>query len=287
MANKATFDVPLLYEGDTSAEYRARNDPRGQIQRQAIIETSTSGFLLQASIADVFHGTENPQGGAASLIIFDFHFVKVTASPRRRFRHITIELEFQDKARRSGKGPTILMIDPNTGLNTNVTVHSKTISHTVTVGISASPLPMVADMGASYTYGRNERTQSQGKVSVTGAMKYASRSEDRGGKRACLWIMEENSEQKDGVPLDLRTAVLLSRTDDDQFVLHTTIRARVDVLYGVQGQVDRLLGRADANDPVIFDPTVQGGAHTNDRTMICESLTKYMKEENLARIGSV
>lgn len=74
-----------------------------------------------------------------------------------------------------------------------------------------------------------------------------------GGMNSIRWVLKENKSQKTGVPTHLRGLALLKRPDDDRFIATVTIKTTSDLWT----TLEKLTGRIDKDDPLIFDPQEQ------------------------------
>ena len=77
----------------------------------------------------------------------------------------------------------------------------------------------------------------------------------RKGPNQVIWSTAQNASKKDGIPPRITTALLLKR-GPGQFKCVFEITAKVDRRQEIREKFDKLVGFTEADDPVIFDPTL-------------------------------
>lgn len=71
--------------------------------------------------------------------------------------------------------------------------------------------------------------------------------------------------QKSGIPTTVRTAVLLKRmTADDRFKAEVDVQAEVDLASKLDGAIDKVFGKVESDDAVVFDPGKKGSVESVD-----------------------
>ncbi|KAL2871412.1 uncharacterized protein BJX67DRAFT_342192 [Aspergillus lucknowensis] len=125
---------------------------------------------------------------------------------------------------------------------------------------------------------RDEREVSR-EVSYTGRVigSVDLRGRNSGKPNCASWTVFENPATQAGVPVALTTAILLKRQDEGLFQAVVTMRARADW----RTQLEWLVGRTPADDPVLFDPTL---ALTSDRYQEQELNMESIKLEEIYAI---
>ncbi|CVK98347.1 uncharacterized protein FMAN_12349 [Fusarium mangiferae] len=230
-----SFGISLAPKGEEGNEFRTQNDPLDPYQRENIIERKGAVDIRCSSI-DIVHGLFDPEGDAlCTLLVLEFRF-----DPRKRARriaHVDIELRFS-ASEKGVADPHVFAIAPNGNLRFAQTTQTETTTTggDVTIGAGAAGV----ELGSA----------------VTGSIDLRGRNY---GKPNCAsWTLLENPETKTGVPVSMRTAILLKRRDEGRFQCVVTVNAKADW----RTSMEWLVGTTKRDDPVLLDPTL---APTSDR----------------------
>lgn len=244
------FAISLLRTGDEGSAFRVQNSP-GELQRRHIIDRG-SEFTLQGDLIKVVHGRYSPGGDPATLIVTEFRFL--SCDNTRRFREATIELLFADSVESEPDGsrdPEVVKIAPIGRNSMNPTQEEWTSKRTASASGEAGS-GSIGRLGGSVSWEISKVFGKEYRASVNGAVRIEGRNQ--GTKNQARWSLLENASRADGIPSLLRSAILLRRKSDDQFVATIKIKAKVDTLHSLQSTLQNLLGKTPKDDPVFFDP---------------------------------
>ncbi|KAL7796631.1 hypothetical protein V8C37DRAFT_353418 [Trichoderma ceciliae] len=235
------LNIVLTEEGDSSGSLRTKN-ASGEKARSVLIDRGNS-LILQAALVSVTHGEFTPEGAAASLLIFEFTFV---GKGSRRFTKASITLNFDDARRENRNRPVVWAISPSGSYAINKSVSTRDVNQSLNIDIGGSVLGM--NGGVGYVWDTSETKDIQHSTKLVGLKRTLA---DGGKNNAVVWILEEDSKKKDGIPTFLRSGVLLRRRDDVPF--NYIITASTEVDFG--GKILRLFGheKPDPIDPVELD----------------------------------
>lgn len=71
MSDTSLFEIDLVPIGEEGGELRVKNRDGYEVQRQHIVDRSTS-MIVQADLVDVVHGKLSDDGDPATLVVLDF-----------------------------------------------------------------------------------------------------------------------------------------------------------------------------------------------------------------------
>ncbi|KAI0146017.1 hypothetical protein F4776DRAFT_609044 [Hypoxylon sp. NC0597] len=236
------FELGLSEAGDEGSDFRTQNDPLAPLQRTNITERK-GAIDIRCTGADVIHGYLKGGEGPASLIVYEFQF-----DPRKKARRIaTVDIEFVFGSN-SGKEPEVLKISPKGRMTLTPTAQTETI----TKGVEANAGGNVfgAELGGAWKWEKAVSRETKDATIIVGSIDLKGRN--YGASNAVSWTLLENETAKTGVPAHFRTAVLLSRKDDEEFYSTFKIRAQVDLV----SRFTRLFGSTPKDDPILYDPTL-------------------------------
>ncbi|KLO80770.1 uncharacterized protein LW93_9015 [Fusarium fujikuroi] len=246
-----SFGISLAPKGEEGNEFRTQNDPLDPYQRENIIERKGAVDIRCASI-DIIHGLFDPEGDTlCTLLVLEFRF-----DPRKRARriaHVDIELRFS-ASEKGVADPHVFAIAPNGNLRFAQTTQTETTTTggDVTLGAGAAGV----ELGSGLKYEREVAREMTYAAAVTGSIDLRGRNY---GKPNCAsWTLLENPGTKTGVPVSMRTAILLKRRDEGRFQCVVTVNAKADW----RTSMEWLVGTTKRDDPVLLDPTL---APTSDR----------------------
>ncbi|KAF9768914.1 hypothetical protein IL306_013724 [Fusarium sp. DS 682] len=246
-----SFGISLAPKGEEGSGFHTQNDPSNPYQRENIIERK-GAVDIRCSSVDIVHGLFDPEGDVlCTLLVLEFRF-----DPRKRARriaHVDIELRFAG-SEPGIADPHVYAIAPNGTIQFSQTTQTETTTTggDVTLGAGGAGV----NLGTSLKYEREIAREMSYAASVTGSIDLRGRNY---GERNCAsWTLMENPELKTGVPISMRTAILLKRRDEGRFQCVVTVRAKADW----KTSLEWLVGTTKRDDPVLLDPTL---GPTSDR----------------------
>ncbi|KAJ8131450.1 hypothetical protein O1611_g2178 [Lasiodiplodia mahajangana] len=250
VSEKTTYVIALDPKGEGGA-YRIKNQ-EGEVNRNHILERGTR-HIVQADLVDVLHGTLEPNGDLATLVVTDFKFMP--GADGRRFKLAQITYVFSGDQSQPGLiGPDVFNIAPKGHFSLGRTSREVEVGHTVNLTIQA-PAPVAPQVGYAMDLKRKYTQADQ--TTLEGTIQYQGR--EMGGKNVAKWILGENSAARSGIPTNIRTAVLLKRReeeDSDIFEATVEITVESDWKSTLVDATSKLLGRIPKDDPIHFDPTI-------------------------------
>ena len=237
--------LDLQPEGNTRNTFHTQNAYPGQIERSDFFDYG-SDLKAQGSLVDVIHGTmdSSPSSPPATLIITDFQFISLDAS--RRFRYARIELHFSDIDPGDHNPPEVKAIAPEGSFSLNQTEEIRELKRAAKADAGAAMVANVS-MGLEWSITQTSTTTKSAKLG--GLQTKQDRRKEP--KNLPVWSLDENNSDNKGIPSLLRTAILLRRNNDKNFLGHITVEAKVDwkTRYNLESR------KADGQiDPVTFDP---------------------------------
>ncbi|KAL1858770.1 hypothetical protein Daus18300_009904 [Diaporthe australafricana] len=237
------FEVELGEQGDEGSSFRTQNDASHPLQRSNITERKGT-IDVRCSGADVIHGYLKNGEGPATLLVYEFQF-----DHRKKTRRIiTVDMEFKFGSE-SGQEPEVLKIAPKG----RMTLVPTTQTETTTTGGEAKAGGNVfgAELGSSCKWEKTISHETRDATTVVGSIDIQGRN--YGPSNAVSWTLMENASEETGVPAHVRTAVLLSRNEEeDTFYSTFKIKAQVDLV----SKFTRLFGSTPKDDPILYDTTL-------------------------------
>ena len=233
-------------EGDEESTYRTQNDPSRPYQRSNVVERKGSVEIRCAAV-DVIHGSLEPGGDPATLLVYDFRF-----DPRKRARRIVeahMSFTYASVNSAVAAGPAVLKIAP-TGRMT--LVPSRQQETTIRSGnANAGGGALGLTLGASVKWEKTVSHETSDATTVVGSVDLVSRN--FGESNSASWSLIENKSVETGVPAFVRTAVLLRRADNKtKFRAAFKIHARADLW----SSLERVFGKTPKDDPILYDPSL-------------------------------
>lgn len=240
------FDIQLGPTGDTGSGFHTQKDPRNLYQRDSIINRE-GAINIQGSCVDIIHGIF-AQGSEyfCTLLVLQFRF-----DPRKRARRIAqvdIELRFAGKDA-STADPDVYAIAPDGRFSFAQTSQSETRTLESDVHIGGGGAGV--DAGGALKYRRNISRHMNYATTITGST--ALRGRNYGKPNAVSWTLMENPETKAGVPIAMKTAILLKRRDEGEFQCVVSLKAKADWRTSLTEPLESLFGAT--TQPWLIDPT--------------------------------
>jgi hypothetical protein len=237
----SSFTIPLNPEGDDSS-YRLRPEYEGQVERPNMVDYGTS-LHVQADLIEVVHGNMFEGKDLATLIIVDFRFT--STDPSRRFRYAEVIYKFRDSDPSDADPPRVHHIAPDGEFSMNRTEKTQELTRGANATAGSGFGPANVSLGLTWNLVETETKVDQARL--TGFKKVFERN--RPPPQTAWWSLNENPNDRNGIPNFMRAAILLKRKTNDRFCSTLTIRAKADLRYKFQ---DRS-GKLDIA-PVDYDP---------------------------------
>ncbi|KAH7310221.1 hypothetical protein BKA65DRAFT_167607 [Rhexocercosporidium sp. MPI-PUGE-AT-0058] len=245
-SEETNFSFPLFDVGPEGAAFRLDNEV-DEIQREHWAQYRDSNLSYQAELFAVTHGTIVPNGNHAVLLILDFHFAG-SIQDGRRFKHVELTVAFGQKDRPIGQkpDPIVKQMAPvgTFGLDTT----KESVEHVAEGNANVSAGPSLATVGIGGRYQKTTTVDHMRHAMLHGYRWIHKRN--RGTQNAAVWKLDENHASKNGVPPQLRAAILIEVPQDcGPFKAELTVKANVDALYAIGRAVRSTTHIA----PVYFD----------------------------------
>jgi hypothetical protein len=239
------FNIQLAPSGDQGSGYHTQNDPKNPYQRERVVERQ-GAVDIRCSFVDIIHGLLSPESETfCTLLVLQFRF-----DPRKRARriaHVDIELRFAGSTP-GVADPDVYAIAPDGRLSFAQTTQTEIAS--LESKIHAGGGMPGAHTGVAVKVGREVIREMQYATTVTGSSNVRGRN--YGQPNSVLWTLMENPETKTGVPIAMKTAILLKRRDEGPFQCVVSLKAKADW----RTSMEWLVGTTKPDDPVLFDPTL-------------------------------
>ncbi|KAH9241118.1 hypothetical protein K456DRAFT_1920905 [Colletotrichum gloeosporioides 23] len=244
------FTISLVPESD-SGSFHLPDRPDEAVQ-QNLINTSnqSSALSMKIKIAEVYHGhmIHDDKTFESSLILFEMWFL--SSEQARRYRSISVTLEFLDQAGHSRRHPTIAAMAPQKMHWLNETTYERTTRYGS--NITAQFGMNIANAGTSAHWEAEATKPVHFKATLTG--RATSSRNHYATENAAIWTMEENRDEKIGVPSYLQTAVFLRRGSSNPFSVRLQVRSDVDIVSGLRRTMPFTTDVAKILDDATFDP---------------------------------
>ncbi|KAI3342291.1 hypothetical protein F4824DRAFT_196822 [Ustulina deusta] len=236
------FEIALTESGDERSGFRTQNDPSSPFQRSNIVERR-GAIDIRCTCADVIHGHLKNGEGPATLVIYDFQF-----DPRKKARRIqTVEIRISFTSK-SDNELEVLKISHKGRMVLGCTSQTETITKggQASAGVGVSGV----EIGSSLKWEKVVSRTTTDATTIVGSIDLPD-GRNYGSPNTATWTLLENSTSKTGVPAFLKTAVLLSRSNQDEGFCGTfEIKAKVDMV----SRFAKLFGKTPKDDPVRYDP---------------------------------
>jgi hypothetical protein len=276
-SEETNFSFPLFDVGPDGAAFRLDNEV-DELQREHWAQYRDSNLSYQAELFAVTHGTIVPEGNQAVLLILDFHFAG-SIQQGRRFKHVELTVAFGQKGQPIGQrpDPIVKQIAPAGTFGMDGTKESVEQVAEGNANVNAGPSLATVGIGGRYQ-----------KTTTVDHMKYATlhgkkwiQKRNRGTQNAAIWTLDENHVSKNGVPPQLRAAILVEVPQDcGPFKAELTVKANVDLLYAIGRSVRSTTYIA----PVYFD--TKDGKWPDFGPSLEDITANNLTECNLESIGA-
>ncbi|KAI0466817.1 hypothetical protein F4859DRAFT_496023 [Xylaria cf. heliscus] len=218
------IDIILLPVADEDTDATPRTKPSQSIEFNKTPYQAEYGdqLISRAAIAGITHGTLAPGEDPATLLIFEFRFLSMRKG--RRFTGCNINITFEDSEKQGDLCPEVWGVSPEGAFR----LHKSLQQRSVTIAGNAMLQTGISGPGASLgtTWELKTLEDRQDWARLSGTRKELGRNNR---DDAVVWAMEENSQDKSGIPTFLRAAVLLRRETEEPFSFLIKIRAQVDM----------------------------------------------------------
>ncbi|UKZ77697.1 hypothetical protein TrVFT333_005421 [Trichoderma virens FT-333] len=277
------FTIPITTIEEERGFHRKNNG--NEVQRPDVIDHCCVGLLLVARIDRIIHGWESEGKTPATLVVFGFRFHGL--DEKRRFKHATITITFQDEQKRPQADPEVVALWPNGSFILGTPTD---ISMETTRGGEAG-LEVTAGsgiQGGAHAIQRWEQKQSYNKTdqaTLTGSIILDTNIREYGPNNAVRITLKENSTTASGLITDFRAAILLRRTSDSEIFVGTVkVKAKANFLYNSIRGIRDLMGLSQAkDDPIRFQPGRQFVRPGTSSRLGGEGLAENIDEENLSK----
>jgi hypothetical protein len=238
------FSIPLGPAGDQGSGFHTQNDPNNRYQRERVIDRE-GAVNIRCSCVDIIHGLfAEDSDFFSTLLVLEFRF-----DPRKRARRLAqvdIELRFSGSAG-GGADPDVYAIAPDGRFSFAQTTQTEETAFESELHIGGGMAG--ADAGGSVKYGRNVTREMSYATTVVGSIDLRGRN--YGKPNSVSWSLMENPTTKSGVPISMKTAILLKRRDEGEFQCVVALKAKADW----RTNMEWLVGTTKPDDPVLIDPT--------------------------------
>ncbi|KAK7422548.1 hypothetical protein QQX98_001571 [Neonectria punicea] len=244
MGDATFFKLDLGYQGELG-DYRARNK-LGQKQREAVSGFGSGSrkkpaFNVSCTAKAIIHGNlDQISNTPATLLVYDFSFFSYRST---RIKDARISFEFQPKKDGTGVGPTVKKVAPFAKHVMMQTTETKTRNVTTGGGITGGTV-----VSANATV--NAETSVEKTTTHAAEIIGNNPFDDWGNHFLAQWFLKENESQKSGIVSILRTCILLTRPDDEEFCCVPSI----EVTPNFKTWLGTLVSCRAPDDPIIFDP---------------------------------
>jgi len=235
---------PVEDDGRGSFISTATESPQ---HKRPLVRENPLALSVQGRLVAVIHGTLSSRE-PASLIITDFEFAPNTKVQRLLSATITYTFE---GVKPTSHGPTLLSIAPEylsiKRTNTDMDIRRP--------GVSARSSTTTDESISGKKWDSEDGPMVVSQTTVAGITKWGSRQFD--GPDTARWVLEENPEEKNGIPTFLRTAVLILRENkeaDDPFKAGVEITVELISNSLTKGSVRKMAGKSAIDDPIVFLP---------------------------------
>jgi len=241
-----TFFQLELGRGGQSGGYHVRNKP-GEKQRPTVSGFGSGSrkrpaFHVSCTAKGIFHGTlDQISNKRATLLVYDFSFFSYRST---RIKEANILFEFQSKKGSTGGGnPMVKKVAPYATHVMMLTTQTETRKIAVDGGITG---------GAGVSLDTKMSTEKSVEKTTTHAAEITGDSpfDDWGNYFLARWSLKENDSQKNGIVALLRTCILLTRDNDEEFCCIPSIEAKPNF----KAQLGSLFSSRTPDDPILLDP---------------------------------
>lgn len=245
-----TIELGPHDEGDEDSDYRTQNDPSRPHQRSNVVERKGS-VQVRCVAVDVVHGSLEPDGEPASLLVFDFRFDARKHARRIVEAHMSFTFARGDANAGVWADPVVLNMAPQGRMTVMRTTQTATTTRGGEAKAGGGALGGGIALGGGLKWEKSMSRETSDATTVVGSIDLVGRN--FGASNGVSWTLLENRSVKTGVPTSVRTAVLLQRADPDaKFRATCKIRAQADL----RSSVEKLFGKTPKDDPILYDPSL-------------------------------
>ncbi|EXJ68827.1 uncharacterized protein A1O5_07759 [Cladophialophora psammophila CBS 110553] len=207
---------------------------------------------MSCECIDVVHGVLDPETKElATLIVLDFRFDARKLS--RRIAEADVFIEFCAKEE-GDNGPEVLRIAPDGNWTLLPTEATKDVDTYVNLNL---PIPLyAAHAGFEAGCKRSIHQTLTSGMNVIGSCEVRDRSWLP--HNCAHWTLLENPAVKSGIPVFLRSAILLKRDHMEPFRCTARVKAKVDLISSFE-RLFGVIGKAGNKHPISFDPRIRAG----------------------------
>lgn len=232
-----------------SSGFKVRNPPGLKQRKETSMFHSGSrkrpAFHVQSVARAIIHGTL-ARGSAqrATLLVYDFQFLSYRGT---RIKDASICFDFLPSAGSPpGSGPSVKKVGPDERYSMMETTQLESLKKTAKLGISAGTV--VSPNGEVGVESSVEKTVTFA-AEIIGSRPF----DEWGNYFQAQWALQENSSQANGIVSRLRTCVLLTRENDNDFDCVPYIRITPNLTTRLVS-----LGSVRSRDEAIpFDPSYE------------------------------
>lgn len=238
-----SFEISLVPD-EGEGGFHIKN-PRAQPFQRSTIHQELGSVTVKCTQEDIIHGKwASDEEYYASLIVLAFRFDSRRTGRRIKWARITV-IFFG--ATEDDDPPEVVDIS----LNNNYSLVPSEQTETIMSGIegTAGATVLGANLSLHKTYQKTLSRQVSDATHVSGSINLIDVDYDPAN--AAEWTLRENDTLKTGVPVRLRTGILLKRANREQFKCVVEIESEVDF----KSRVGRWLGGKPKDDPVLFEPS--------------------------------
>ena len=236
-----------------SGQTRTKNHPATQDQRTVITNRPKTSFKVDVRMVSCIHGImSDSEPTLASLVVFEYHLV--CTGGKYRYKSLETRLAFTSYGPEDCQnGPLITAYEPSKQLEKYAPTE---VEHTKKWKAEGSLGARFAPADAGITLGGE--TEEKYKSMSYASLKAFPESPPDGTSEPCAieWHFEPNETTKMGMPDTFRVAVLIQRKNRDRFKCTFTLELHEGQLIAASKIVKKVFGRAESDDPVIFNPSL-------------------------------
>lgn len=201
-------------------------------------------FYVQCVARAIIHGTLTPESDQrATLLVYDFRFLSYRGT---RIKDATINFDFLPSAGSPpGSGPSVRKVGPDERYSMMETTQLENLKKTFKLGINGGAVPVNGEAGVESSVEKTVTFAAE----ITGSRPF----DEWGNYFQAQWALQENRSQSNGIVSHLRTCVLLTRENDNDFDCVPYVRITPNLTTRLVS-----LGSVRSQDEAIpFDPSYE------------------------------
>jgi hypothetical protein len=244
--------IDLEETGDAGTHFHFRNEPGEEERENISSERPSSGLRAQAFLLDVIHGRMGPGREPASLLVFEFRFLRSVSD--QRFRQVEVEVRFADTQGRRFRDPEVTEIAPKGEFILIQT--TRTAQYVCGAHAGGQIGAAFGGVHGGFKWERTRAVSRADRAAMVGAIDLHGHAS--GPMNVASFALYENAGYQDGIPPVLKTAILLKRrSEGDRFHAFVKIKTKV---YGrpslgtMVKSIHNWGGSKVKDDPVLFNP---------------------------------